>query len=151
MEKRRTTMISTETIGTGTATGTNISFKSILCATDFSEVAKGALGYAASIARTHSAKLRIVHVLPEESPMAIPTEALPASLERDRSEAESKMQILGKEKCLLGLPHEDIVERGPIQEVMADLIRRNNIDLLVLGTHGRGGLNKFLLGSVAEE
>jgi nucleotide-binding universal stress UspA family protein len=56
-----------------------------------------------------------------------------------------------KGKYLMGLPHEDIVERGPIQEVITDLIRWNNIDLLVLGTHGRGGLNKFLLGSVAEE
>ena len=83
--------------------------------------------------------------------MPIPLDPLPASLDRDLLEAESNMQILGKENYLLDLPHEDIVERGPVQEVIADLIRRNNIDLLVLGTHGRGGLKKFLLGSVAEE
>src|ERR1035441_1517166 len=65
--------------------------------------------------------------------------------------AVGRMKCRIKGKYLMGLPHEDIVERGPIQEVITDLIRWNNIDLLVLGTHGRGGLNKFLLGSVAEE
>ncbi len=144
-------MISTETIGTGTTTGTHISFKTILCATDFSTVANKALAYAAAIARTHNAKLHIVHVLRAEAPMPIPLEPLPASLDQDRVEAERKMRFLKEEKCLLGLPHEDIVERGPIQEVTSDFIRRNRIDLLVLGTHGRRGLNKFLLGSVAEE
>ena len=145
-------MITTETISSGKATTSPpVLFKSILCATDFSEVATKALRYAACIARTHCAKLHIVHVLPAEAPPQIPMEPLPASLDRGYVEAEANMQALGTGKFLLGLPHEDIVERGPIQEVIADLIRRNNIDLLVLGTHGRGGLNKFLLGSVAEE
>jgi nucleotide-binding universal stress UspA family protein len=148
-------MISTEQINTGmtdaVAADTHISFKSILCATDFSGVAKTALAYAASIARTHHAKLYVVHVLPDEAPLPIPSDPLPASLARDRSEAESNMRILGKEHCLVDLPHEDIVERGPTQEVIADLIRQKGIDLLVLGTHGRSGLNKLLLGSVAEE
>ena len=83
--------------------------------------------------------------------MLIPLEPLSASLDRDRVDAERNMRFLKEEKCLLGLPHEDIVERGPIQEVTSDFIHRNRIDLLVLGTHGRRGLNKFLLGSVAEE
>lgn len=145
-------MITTETISSGKATTSPpVLFKSILFATDFSEVATKALTYAAGIARTHCAKLRIVHVLPAEAPPQIPMEPLPASLDRGYVEAEANMQALGTGKFLLGLPHEDIVERGPIQEVIADLIRRNNIHLLVLGTHGRGGLNKFLLGSVAEE
>lgn len=145
-------MISTETIGTGKTTpSTSISFKSILCATDFSKVATKALAYAASIARAHHAKLHVVHVLPEEAPPQIPLEPLPASMDRSYVEAQANMHLLDQEKSLLDLPHEDILERGPIEEVIADLIRRNNIDLLVLGTHGRGGLNKFLLGSVAEE
>ncbi len=145
-------MITTETISSGKATTSPpVLFKNILCATDFSEVASKALTYAASIARTHDAKLHIVHVLPAEAPPQVPMEPLPASLDRSYVEAEANMQALGTGKFLLGLPHEDIVERGPIREVITDLIRRNNIDLLVLGTHGRGGLNKFLLGSVAEE
>jgi nucleotide-binding universal stress UspA family protein len=144
-------MISTETIGTVRTTATHIAFKSILCATDFSEVAKKALAYAASIARTDGAKLQIVHVLPAEPPMPIPMEPLPAVLDRDRAGAEWNMRIFKEEKCLLGLLHEEIVERGPIEDVIADLIRRRDIDLLVLGTRARGGLNKFLLGSVAEE
>ena len=133
------------------ATHRSVSFENVLCATDFSDASTKALAYAAGIVRTCSGNLSIIHVLPPDAPPAIPLEPWPAELDRERTEAISKMEALGKAEFLTGLAHADIVERGPMREVIADVIGRKKIDLLVLGTHGRGGLNKFLLGSIAEE
>jgi nucleotide-binding universal stress UspA family protein len=52
---------------------------------------------------------------------------------------------------LEGIDHEALVERGAIRSVLPELIRDREIDLLVMGTHGRGGIRALLLGSVAEE
>jgi len=48
------------------------------------------------------------------------------------------------------VPHEEILRRGEMWDVIADIIEKKNIDLVVAGTHGRQGLKKVLLGSAAE-
>lgn len=143
-------MITEEAVGTVSSIEGSIALRNILCATDFSEVSRKALLYATSIAHSHRAKLTISHVLPADTPMPIPVEALPSSLDREWVDAKSNLKILADDPQLAGLEHEVILERGPIQEVVSNLIRQKNIDLLVLGTRGRSGLNKFLLGSLAE-
>jgi nucleotide-binding universal stress UspA family protein len=144
-------MITEEAAATVTAVKTSITLTNVLCATDFSEVSKKALLYASAIAHGHRARLSIVHVLPADARMPIPVEPLPSNLDREWLEAKSNLQIIEDESFLAGVDHEVILERGAILEVISDLIRSKKIDLLVLGTHGRSGMNKFLLGSVAEE
>jgi nucleotide-binding universal stress UspA family protein len=129
----------------------SISFKNILLATDFSQVSDHALAYAAIIARLQNGNLLLAHALAPEARTAVPLDSLLASLDRDLQEARVHMWQLMREKSLEHIAHEYVIERGPTSEVILDLIARNNIDLLVLGTHGRGGLKKLLLGSVAEE
>jgi nucleotide-binding universal stress UspA family protein len=133
------------------ATQTNISFKNIMLATDFSPASDNALGYAAAIARLHDGKLILAHAIPPEARTSVPLDPLPLSLDRDLQEAEVHMRQLTRGKLLEHIAHEDVIERGPTCEVILDLIVRNNVDLLVVGTHGRGALKKLLLGSVAEE
>lgn len=128
-----------------------ISLKNILCATDFSSTSSKALGYAAAIARSQASKLYLVHVLPEQVLLELPLEPLPDSMDRGLVEATHKMDSLLAEKWLAGIEHEEIVKHGLIQHVIADLIDKKQINLLVLGTHGRGGLNKILLGSTVEQ
>jgi hypothetical protein len=50
-----------------------------------------------------------------------------------------------------GLPNETPLMHGDVSNVVADVISRNKIDLVVLGTHGRNGVSKFIWGSVAEQ
>ena len=136
---------------TAEATRASISFKNILLATDFSHASDNALAYAAAIASLHDGKLILAHAIPPEARTSVPLDPLPLSLDSDLQEAEVHMRQLTREKLLEPIDHDDVIERGPTSEVILDLIVRNNVDLLVVGTHGRNALKKLLLGSVAEE
>ena len=128
----------------------SVSFKNVLLATDFSSISKSALAPAIAIASRYGAKIYIVHVLPPEPRMPIPMEPSFPELDRDRFEAELAMQAFVSGDQLKEIPHETLLPRGPIWPVLSELIERDEIDLLVLGTHGRAGLRKLILGSVAE-
>ena len=129
----------------------SVSFKNILLATDFSAVSKNALAYAAMIAGGHDSKIYLVHVIPPRARTAIPIEPLPPELNTEHLDAELAMQTFARGDELKGVRHEELLERGPIWDVLSELMQSDAIDLLVLGTHGRGGLKKIILGSVAEE
>jgi nucleotide-binding universal stress UspA family protein len=129
----------------------SVSFKNILLATDFSSISKSALASAAAIASRYGSKIYLVHVIPSEPRMPIPIEPSFPELDRDRFEAELAMQALVSGDQLREIPHETLLPRGPIWPVLSKLIERDEIDLLVVGTHGRAGLRKLILGSVAEE
>jgi nucleotide-binding universal stress UspA family protein len=62
-----------------------------------------------------------------------------------------QMDIARLEKYLRGVPHQVLSAVGDIPDVVFRLVQDNQIDLLVLGTHGRTGISKFLMGSVAEK
>ncbi|MGA9964433.1 MAG: universal stress protein [Terriglobales bacterium] len=128
----------------------SVTFKNILLATDFSEVSRKAVPYAAAIASRYGSKIHLAHVLPAQPRMPIPIEPLPGELVRERLNAELEMEGF-LQNSLANVPHDFRLERGPIWDALSDLIQRDEIDLLVLGTHGRGGLKKVILGSVAEE
>ncbi len=128
---------------------TPISLKNILLATDFSPCSEAALPYALSVARRYGAKLYAAHVLtPDVHPLVPPAswESLAELVER---QMESEAQRLDEQ--LKGIPHELVFRAGDIWEVLSDTIEKNEIDLLVVGTHGRTGVQKLLMGSVAEE
>lgn len=132
-------------------TSKNVLFKNILLATDFSEVSLRALRYAAAIATAYRCQLYLAHVVPPEPKWPIPIEAEPPELRNDWSDAELAMQALVSEVFVKSTPHEVLLERGPIQDVLLDLMQRHDVGLLVVGTHGRAGLKKLILGSVAEQ
>ncbi len=128
----------------------SVTFKNILLATDFSEVSRKAVPYAAAIAGRYGSKIYLAHVLPAQPRMPIPIAPLPGELVRERLNSEMEMESF-LQNSLANIPHELRLERGPIWDALSELIQRDEIDLLVLGTHGRGGLKKVILGSVAEE
>ena len=129
----------------------SVGFKQVLIATDFSDGSRQALAYAIAIARRYSAALSVVHAIVPEPRQPIPLEALPRELNHRRLEAEQEMKNLGEEARIDDLNHHLLLERGRVWDVLGSVIQRESIDLLVLGTHGRGGLKKLALGSVAEE
>ena len=127
-----------------------ISLKSILYLTDFSEPSEAALPFAVEIARAYGATVYALHVL-VPSPVAYMTPESPASAIGWQEEAaQNEMQRVDAQ--LMGLPHETIVERGSeIWPTLEQAIKEHTVDLIVLGTHGRTGMQKLLLGSAAEE
>jgi nucleotide-binding universal stress UspA family protein len=130
--------------------GTRIALKNILYLTDFSEPSEAALPFAAAVGRGYGARVHALHVL-MPAPYVYTTPGLTAmAIEAIEEGAQVEMQRV--ESQLAGLQHETIVERGiAVWPTVEQAIKDHNIDLIVLGTHGRTGAQKFLLGSVAEE
>jgi nucleotide-binding universal stress UspA family protein len=128
----------------------SITFKNILVATDFSEASTNALHCAAQITEVNAAQLFIVHALSPEPLLGVPLDPLPASTDRELSEAKLNVEKAVSTELIHHLHPKEIVARGPIREVVLDAIQRNKIDLLVLGTHGRTGIRKIVLGSISE-
>jgi nucleotide-binding universal stress UspA family protein len=129
----------------------SVEFKQVLVATDFSNASQQALAFAIAIAGRYRSVLSVVHAIPPEPRESIPLEPLPRELNRRRLEAEQQMKHLGEKARMNHLEHRLVLEQGPVWDVLASVIQRENVDLLVLGTHGRGGLKKLAFGSVAEE
>jgi nucleotide-binding universal stress UspA family protein len=128
-----------------------VSFKNVLVATDFSEVSRSALHSAAAIARAHQGQIFIAHVMEPIQPGRPWLVHKPSSLDPGHAAVEYRMQVFAGEECLAQIPHTEIVERGETCERISELIDREHIDLLVLGTHARAGMRKLRLGSVTEE
>ena len=132
---------------------TGISLKNVLFATDFSEVSEAALPYAAAICRRYNCQLHAVHVISPAS-YIVPSEpvgsiTIESMHEAARADAQEKMQALVSR--LKVVPHHTYIREGDVWETLSDMVRTREIDLLVLGTHGRTGLEKLVLGSKAEE
>ena len=132
--------------------GAQIKLRNILYLTDFSEPSEAALLYAVTLARGYGAKVHALHILlPTPYPYAYAAPGLTAAaLEAEEENAKAEMQKV--ESQLAGLQHETNIERGTsIWPGVEQAIQEGNIDLVVVGTHGRTGVDKLLLGSVAEE
>lgn len=127
-----------------------ISFKHVLFLTDFSEPSCDALPFAMSIARGYSSLVHAVHVLVPSSFNYMTPEVAGSLLDDQEELAKTEMERV--EAQLAGLPRETVIERGTsLWEVVNRLLKESDIDLIALGTHGRTGLKKALLGSSAEE
>jgi nucleotide-binding universal stress UspA family protein len=127
-----------------------IAINRILLATDFSSEAEKALECAIALARRYESTLVVAHVLPFERAVAA-GEGWPALLESAKGAAQATMQELVVEHDLKSIPHEVLITAG---DACAELFRElhdENIDLLIMGTHGLGGFKKLLLGSTAEK
>jgi nucleotide-binding universal stress UspA family protein len=128
---------------------TQIVFKNILFATDFSSTAELALPYAVEIARRFGATIHAVHVVQPDIYPLVPPSEWGKMAEQEKEFREEKKNQLGE--VLNEVPHEFLFPTGNVWENMTSIIEDRDIDLLILGTHGRTGLGKVLLGSVAEK
>ena len=128
---------------------TRITLKNILFATDFSAASDAAAPIATQIARRYGAKIYGVHVNAADPYVAAAPEAWAAMAEAAERAAKEAAGRLNDQ--LQGVEHEVVIGEGKIWEVMSDLIEKKEIDLVVLGTRGRTGFGKTLLGSVAEQ
>jgi len=126
------------------------SLKTILLATDFSSVSPIVLAHAVAVARRYKSKLYVAHVIPPDMYTSVPAEILPQAVKETRQHAHHEMSGLLR-LGLRRLRHQAMVEEGDVADVLLRLAREHAIDLLVIGTRGRRGVRRLLLGSVAEK
>lgn len=127
-----------------------IALKNILFLTDFSESSATAIPFATSIARAYGSVVHALHVLQPSAYTYMTPEVAGTLLDSQEDLARAEMQRIDAE--LMGLPHETIIGRGgAVWPVLSQVLKEREVDLIVLGTHGRTGAQKLLLGSSAEE
>ena len=135
-----------------------VDMQTILVATDFSDASAPATTYAFSLARALNAHLSIMHVVPEDDVRMITamraylqSEVTPETLvDTFYTEAAKRLATLVEEAHATELAHERLVVTGqPAAEIMRWAVAKQ-VQLIIIGTHGRRGVTRFLMGSVAE-
>jgi len=125
-------------------------FSKMLCPIDFDRDSMEALDLATPIARQNSAEILLLAVI--AAPIDAAIELPPVPLNPDspfETEYLRRLDKLAREK-LPGVPYRSLVASGNAAPQILKLVADSNVDLIVMGTHGRRGVKHFLLGSVAE-
>jgi nucleotide-binding universal stress UspA family protein len=127
---------------------TQATLRNILFATDFASDTNVALRYAGVLAQRFGAKLYALHVK-EPANYALPPATWQSMDEVCQNRADELTKTLFS--TFPGLESEVLIDEGNVWQAVATAVQKNKIDLIVVGTHGRTGAGKFLLGSQAEE
>ena len=132
-----------------------ISLKQILVATDFSEPSDAALRYGRALARNFKATLHVLHVVDNVSSVVYGAEAYSVSMPELQQEIEGAARKQMNELLLDNdeppLPTRGVVLTSPAPaHAIVEYAGREGIDLIITGTHGRGAVAHWLMGSVAE-
>jgi nucleotide-binding universal stress UspA family protein len=131
--------------------GKRVSLTKILVTTDFSEVSDRALDYATAVARRYDARIYLAHVITPDPFQFAEPQLAQATYEKVRQAAEEGITDILISGKLRGVPHEVLMDEGNVWSTLEKMIVEHEIDLVVAGTHGRGKVQKVLIGSVAEE
>lgn len=128
-----------------------LELKHILVTTDFSDCSRSALKQAAAIAQLHSSDLLVLHIAEPEPILYAGLESHSWDREVVVDKAKQEMRALEREESLANVRHEFLAETGALEDVLRKVIPDREVSMIVVGTHGRSGLKKMIIGSVAEE
>jgi nucleotide-binding universal stress UspA family protein len=120
--------------------------KTILHPTDFSAASQRAFEFASSLARDYGARLIALHVI--DVPVAYPELVVGLDVEALRREAQGLLEAL--EPPADEIPIERVVVEGEPGYQILRIANERDADLIVLGTHGRTGIRRVIMGSIAE-
>jgi len=124
----------------------------ILCPVDFSEPSKRSLTNAILLARKFNASVKIITVC---EPLEIVSKRMNIDWDKENAKrlkrVEIQMKTFIKKFDLMGVNHTIEIKHGKVSEKIIKTIKKHHIDLLIMGTNGRTGLNRFFMGSVTEK
>jgi nucleotide-binding universal stress UspA family protein len=124
-------------------------YRHLLCPVDFSESSRRALEWSARFSKSVGAALSVLHVVDTELLSIGNLVAVPNAFDELRKRAEEAVAEL---KRTVDLNHATVeIVPGIPEDVLVDTANRGSVDLVVMGTHGLSGFQKFLLGSVTEK
>ena len=130
-----------------------VKFERILCPVDFSEFSAKACEYAYSLAKQYQATLFLQHAVQPPQVLyeygAFPTPDI--SMYTASQEAETRLSEFARSHGRGGVAPKLIVQEGVLPDAILAIADRNQVDLIVMGTHGRQGFNHLTLGSVTEK
>ena len=130
------------------ASGINI--RNVLIATDFSRQSSGIIDAGMSFCHAYGAHAHILYVLPNSEFALAGFEAYAAARDAARRDLQALQEGLQSKSYAPVKDYEVLMSEGDVAESVFECAREKHIDLIVLGTHGRSGISKVLLGSVAE-
>jgi nucleotide-binding universal stress UspA family protein len=125
------------------------SFKKILCPVDFSDYSDLTIRYGVALAAKYRASLLIFHAVPDMNTMMGFPERIPPVREDLREEATRRLKNLAAREVPPQIECECLVQTGIPAKTILTVAEEKGADLIVMGTHGRSGYEKFLLGSVS--
>ncbi len=128
-----------------------ITVKNILFPTDFSTASEAALPFALALAKLYGSTLLFAHVLPPEPHLQVVTDRVPAQDDQSWTRANEQLHDAVQDVSIGGTAHKILLNRGDLADVIPQMICTEDVDMVVLGTHGRRGVSKRGRGSGAEQ
>jgi nucleotide-binding universal stress UspA family protein len=132
-----------------------IALRNVLVATDFGEASGTALLYGRELARRFNATLHVLHVVDDLSARVMTASGLPYDVSPAQRDIETQARrqldglIAGENASELAIETAQITSTSPADAIVL-YAKDAHVDLIIVGTRGRGGLTHFFLGSVAE-
>lgn len=130
---------------------TRLHLKTILFPTDFSPESTSALPFARTLALIYGSTILLAHCVPPEPHLQVVMDRVPEQDDLVWQDARQKIANVEHEAAFGDIRYKSLVERGDLSEVIPAVIHERNIDLIVVGTRGRRGISKLILGSAAEK
>jgi len=126
--------------------------RNILCAIDRSPSSLQAFGYAIALAKWQNARLSLLEIV-EEAPRPGVTRALKSEgvPNETRTAVERDLRCVLTSRRVSDVKVEIVVRKGNVVQEILEQAKTSRSDLIVIGSHGRGGVQRLVLGSVAEK
>ncbi len=132
-----------------------VDIQRILCPIDFSDTSRHALDHAVAIAKWYQSHITALHVIHPpvllEPPILFADVAGPVPTEAERAAVQMRLRDWLQRANTAGLQTDVLLEEGNPAPHILECARSLPADLIVMGTHGRGGFERFMLGSVTEK
>ncbi|MFM4777907.1 universal stress protein [Aeromonas veronii] len=126
------------------------SIKTLLCPVDFSQMSRAVLDYAVFMAQSHQAQLKLIHVVDQlhgfDSYKILHMTAIEITYEMERQARTQLKELV----ATLPIPATFDIRFGRAADEIVIQAKEDEVELIVMGSHGRSGISHLLVGSVAE-